>query len=571
MDPTDHAVATSTGLLKPEEEEWICQVSADNQVLVHAISRRQMRLDNLWHRATYVLIHHNPHIYYDHTQGSNALAVLANGGESMIRQSLFHSDWDESSVLIQKRVLTKDYCPGRYDPTPGGVVQFNESYDDNMVRELEEEMGIHCRILSTESESESNVSSDASTRPTLKLRKLFTFPYEDDRVRVWGQFYEGNYEGTMHDLALQEAEVASVHRMSLTELFDLVSKSPELFMPDSVHALQLYYQKYHDEHTVQPVPRKLLKGYSHGDYDSYQLRPIPKVLFFDCDDCLYFDFWKTAQLLTNRIEEWCISRHNLPPGYAYEKLYKNYGTGLRGLLAEGYLDHTDEAIQEFLAFAHDIPIHSLLAPDLPLRSMLQRIDPKIPKYIFTASVSHHAQRCISALGIADLFEPIIIDCIACDLETKHSSHAFQKAVEIVNGHSKDIRISSPEECIFIDDSISNLKACRQYAGWRTVLVGRISRDFPHNHIGDCPFAEAEIDRIHDLPMVLPELFSGDPCESEGSAQTPLPTGRSDDNCIDQVDIPAASVMNDQTLMNKKSRLLQLQRVLQQSNPEKHED
>lgn len=32
-------------------------------------------------------------------------------------------------LYVQKRTMIKDYCPGYYDPTAGGVVQFEESYE----------------------------------------------------------------------------------------------------------------------------------------------------------------------------------------------------------------------------------------------------------------------------------------------------------------------------------------------------------------------------------------------------------------------------------------------------------
>ena len=52
------------------------------------------------------------------------------------------------------------------------------------------------------------------------------------------------------------------------------------------------------------------------------------------------------------------------------------------------------------------------------------MDPSIPRYIFTASVRHHAERCLKALGIEDLFQDII-DVKACSLATKHSTDAFE--------------------------------------------------------------------------------------------------------------------------------------------------
>ena len=57
------------------------------------------------------------------------------------------------------------------------------------------------------------------------------------------------------------------------------------------------------------------------------------VVFFDCDDCLYFNNWRTAKFLTEKIEAYCISELGLAPGTAYE-LYKEHGTCLQGLIKE---------------------------------------------------------------------------------------------------------------------------------------------------------------------------------------------------------------------------------------------
>ena len=208
----------------------------------------------------------------------------------------------------------------------------------------------------------------------------------------------------------------------------------------------------------------------------------------------YFDGWVLANKLTSKINEWCVN-HGLKHGQAYE-LYKQYGTALRGLLAEGYLDDTEEATDGFLRDVHDIPIFDHLKRDDELRKVLSSIDPRIPKYIFTASVREHAERCLKALGIDDLFVDII-DCKACDLETKHSHHAFQRAMQIA-------AVKDPAKCLFFDDSVKNIGTARGI-GWRAVLVGRIGRD--SGQIISSEHAELEIDRIHDIPKVFPDLVS----------------------------------------------------------------
>jgi putative hydrolase of the HAD superfamily/pyrimidine and pyridine-specific 5'-nucleotidase len=432
--------------------ERVCIVTPDNQVILHdersgaaPVSRAEMRLRNLWHRATYVLIVHQAEHICQH---------------------------EDVYVIVQRRSEQKDYCPGLLDPTPGGVVGYNESYLENAERELKEELGI-----------------DVSTGGHNSLDRLFSFPYEDDRVRVWGDFYLCTFRGALKDLTLQESEVAEILRISLTELRQRIRSSTQDFMPDSLHALQLYFQWIGD----QRVKRRLLRGYSSANVDAYGLRPKVEALFFDCDDCLYFDGWQVANKLTSMIDEWCV-RNGLEPGQAYQ-LYKQYGTALRGLLAEGYLEETESAIDGFLRDVHDIGVNNMLQRDDELRAMLLRMDPSIPKYIFTASVAHHADNCLRALGIQDLFVSII-DCKQCEFESKHSEHSFRVAMRVAG-------IDNPECCLFFDDNIANIKAARSI-GWRSVLVGRVGRDCGRTVSSE--HAELEVDRIHDLPSVLPELF-----------------------------------------------------------------
>ena len=62
----------------------------------------------------------------------------------------------------------------------------------------------------------------------------------------------------------------------------------------------------------------------------------PAVIFFDCDDCLYKNDWKVANMLTHKIESFCGERLQMKEGYAYE-LYKKWGTCLRGMQQEGIL------------------------------------------------------------------------------------------------------------------------------------------------------------------------------------------------------------------------------------------
>ena len=204
----------------------------------------------------------------------------------------------------------------------------------------------------------------------------------------------------------------------------------------------------------------------------------PAVIFFDCDDCLYKNDWKVANLLTAKIESFCSERLQMREGYAYE-LYKKWGTCLRGMQQEGILD--DAMVEEYLEYSHDVPLHEHIGPDPELRRMLESLDPSIPRWVFTASTVPHATRCLELLGVADLFRGVI-DVRAVEWVTKHDPVAYKRAMAIAGVGDVD-----PSRCLFLDDSVSNMRAAKG-VGWQTVLVGRHARIADRSSSANTPTA-----------------------------------------------------------------------------------
>ena len=91
----------------------------------------------------------------------------------------------------------------------------------------------------------------------------------------------------------------------------------------------------------------------------------------------------------------------LPAGKAYD-LYLQYGTALRGLVEEKLIEEKD--VEAFLQHVHDINLDDI-KPDHSLRALIQAIP--YPRWVFTASIREHAERCLERLGIQDLFLGII--------------------------------------------------------------------------------------------------------------------------------------------------------------------
>lgn len=237
------------------------------------------------------------------------------------------------------------------------------------------------------------------------------------------------------------------------------------------------------------VPR----GSSMSPRRLHQATPGKPALFLDCDDTLYQNAFKTAELLTVSIAQYC-EQHL---GITYEKsvaLYRQHGTCLKGLEAEGIPHDRDH----FLESVHKV--HLDFGEDASLRELLGRLDhASCEVRVFTASVASHARRCLEKLGVAELLETAerpIIDVKSVGFHSKHHGQAFAIAQALVQQ-------SVPGLCTLVDDNWTNIRAAKA-AGWRTVVVGRQSRY--GESASQLKEADYVIASIHELPRALPEFF-----------------------------------------------------------------
>mmetsp|Transcript_17523 Transcript_17523/g.36031 ORF Transcript_17523/g.36031 Transcript_17523/m.36031 type:complete len:234 (-) Transcript_17523:216-917(-) len=227
-----------------------------------------------------------------------------------------------------------------------------------------------------------------------------------------------------------------------------------------------------------------------------QQHPRPAAILFDCDDCLYFDDFIIANQQLNKIQDWCTKKYNQSLEEQY-RLYSTYGTQLKGLLEEGIMERSEESIDEYLRVVHDVDIEASVKTDSKLREILLSIDPSIPKYVFTAGVKHHAERCVRALGIDDLFVDII-DVKRCSMARKHSKEAFKVALKVVG-------VEDPGSVLFFDDSLKNIEGGNSM-GIRSFLVGKVGHPKDGKTAKTSEHAEKVLESIHDLPTAVPEIF-----------------------------------------------------------------
>jgi putative hydrolase of the HAD superfamily len=208
------------------------------------------------------------------------------------------------------------------------------------------------------------------------------------------------------------------------------------------------------------------------------------TLFFDLDDTLYPSSNGLWSAIRERITSYMVERLQVPPQEVVElrrRYYEQYGTTLRGLQKHHVVDGHD-----FLTYVHDVPLSGFLTPNPELIALLRRLPQR--KWIFTNADSAHARRVLEALQVSEFFEGIV-DVVSNGFACKPEEQAYRSAL-LAAGES------SPERCIFLDDSPRNLAPARRL-GIFTILVGSDRAN---------EAADRSILSLQDLPRELPELL-----------------------------------------------------------------
>jgi 16S rRNA (adenine1518-N6/adenine1519-N6)-dimethyltransferase len=108
--------------------------------------------------------------------------------------------------LLARRALTKKHYPGRWGPGAAGTVEIGETYESNILKELEEELGV----------------TNVPVKKGPKFKTIQTYVH-------FTQYFTCTIDKAENAFVLQEEEVAEVKWFSAEELLILVQKDPEQF------------------------------------------------------------------------------------------------------------------------------------------------------------------------------------------------------------------------------------------------------------------------------------------------------------------------------------------------------
>ncbi len=192
------------------------------------------------------------------------------------------------------------------------------------------------------------------------------------------------------------------------------------------------------------------------------------IWVFDLDNTLYPPRCNLFQQVDVRMGEF-ISRlldiDRVEARKIQKIYYRDYGTTLRGLMAECGIEP-----KEFLDYVHDID-HSVIPADAALGAAIAALPGR--KLIFTNGSRRHAEAVAGRIGILDHFEDIF-DIVAADYLPKPHAETYQMFLD-------EFGIDGKRAAMFED--LSRNLAVPADLGMATILVKPVEGEHPDDRDG----------------------------------------------------------------------------------------
>jgi isopentenyldiphosphate isomerase len=142
-------------------------------------------------------------------QISTALRSVCHDGKSMLLHPVvhFHLINERGEIFLQKRSMSKDLLPGRWDSAVGGHINPGETPEEALKRETEEELGIkifsytlnkkYVWISSLERELVYSFTGSSTDTPVVNRDEIDEgrfWSVEEIRILLGKEFFTPNFE-----------------------------------------------------------------------------------------------------------------------------------------------------------------------------------------------------------------------------------------------------------------------------------------------------------------------------------------------------------------------------------------
>ncbi|MFA6514905.1 MAG: NUDIX domain-containing protein [Candidatus Paceibacterota bacterium] len=123
----------------------------------------------------------------------------------------------DGNILLAQRAFSKKHDPGLWGPAVGGTVEEGETYESNIIKEAEEEIGLV------------NINFNAVNKARVYscFAKLYTAVVDHD-----------------YNFVKQDEEVEDIKWFSKNELEELLEEKPEIFFKNFKELIKLF--KYNE-------------------------------------------------------------------------------------------------------------------------------------------------------------------------------------------------------------------------------------------------------------------------------------------------------------------------------------
>jgi len=123
----------------------------------------------------------------------------------------------DNKILLARRAYTKKHSPGKWGPAVAGTVEEGESYEQNIRKEADEELGLK----------------------DIKIKKGTKIKFDGEHKR-FTQFFTSVLDKDAENFKIQESEVAEVRWFEKEKIEEKMKKNPEEFISSMAEIVKIF-------------------------------------------------------------------------------------------------------------------------------------------------------------------------------------------------------------------------------------------------------------------------------------------------------------------------------------------